>query len=68
MTKKFRLVFLATVILTGACGLGMGAIALVPNPSPQLVALFDTLKLGFSGGMFSIFGLLGSSRQPDKPA
>jgi len=46
----------------------MGAIALVPNPSPQLVALFDTLKLGFSGGMFSIFGLLGSSRQPDKPA
>ena len=43
MTKKFRLVFLATVILTGACGLGMGVIALVPNQSPQLVALFDVL-------------------------
>jgi hypothetical protein len=46
----------------------LGVIALVPNQSSQLAALFDTLKLGFSGGMFSIFGLLGSSRQPDKPA
>jgi hypothetical protein len=65
VTKKFRLVFLATVILTGACGVGMGVLALVPNPSPQLTSLFDTLRLAFSGGVFTVFGLLGSSRQPD---
>ena len=61
--NRFTLVFISAVALTAVCGLAMGGIALCgpsyPYP-PPIVALFDTLKLGFSSGLLTIFGLLAS--------
>jgi hypothetical protein len=39
----------------------MGAVAIWgPNPQPPPIAsLFETLKYGFTMGMFTVFGLLG---------
>jgi hypothetical protein len=61
MKERFNLVFLAVVGLTVMCGLFMAAIAIWgPNPQPAPIAsLFETLKYGFSMGLFSVFGLLG---------
>ena len=60
MKDRFNVVFACTVLLTVFCGSLMGAIAIWgPNPQPPPIAsLFETLKYGFSTGMFSIFGLL----------
>ena len=68
MNKKFRAAFAATVTLTVLCGVTMGILALVgPDPYPPPVsAFFDTLKLGFSYGMFAVFAQLGISRLPDR--
>jgi hypothetical protein len=57
----FTMVFLSTALLTVFCGSLMGMIAIWgPNPQPPLIAsLFETLKYGFTMGMFSVFGLLG---------
>jgi hypothetical protein len=58
---RFNTVFACAVLLTVFCGALMGAIAIWgPNPQPPPIAsLFETLKSGFSMGMFSVFGLLG---------
>jgi hypothetical protein len=63
--NKFTIIFISAVTLTVLCGLLMGALAIFgPNPHPPpIAALFDTLKYGFTVGMLSIFGLLGT-RQP----
>ena len=60
MSEKFAIK--AVLILTALCGLTMGAIAIFgPTPlTPPIAAFFETLKLGFQGGMITIFGLLGS--------
>jgi hypothetical protein len=60
--NRFTLIFISALTLTAACGLAMGAIALFgpPYPHPPVAALLETLKLGFSGGMIAVFGLLGS--------
>jgi hypothetical protein len=57
----FNITFFCAVVLTALCGLIMGAIAIWgPNPQPPPIAsLFETLKYGFTMGMFSVFGLLG---------
>ena len=67
--EKFQIVFLSTVALTALCGLALGAIAIWgPNPpTPPIAALIETLKLGFSGGMFTIFGLLGATKNRRRP-
>jgi hypothetical protein len=61
MKDRFTIVFGCTVSLTILCGLLMGAIAIWgPNPQPPPIAsLFETLKYGFTMGLFSVFGLLG---------
>ena len=61
MKDRFNLIFCCVVFLTALCGFMMGAIAIWgPNPQPPPIAsLFDTLKYGFTMGMFSVFGLLG---------
>jgi hypothetical protein len=61
MRDRFPVVFGCTLLLTVFCGSLMGVIAIWgPNPQPPPIAsLFDTLKYGFSMGMFSVFGLLG---------
>lgn len=61
MKNQFNLIFLCVVVLTTLCGCLMGAIAIWgPNPQPAPIAsLFDTLKYGFTMGLFSVFGLLG---------
>jgi hypothetical protein len=60
--NRFTLIFVSAVTLTALCGLLMGALAIFgPNPQPlPIAALFDTLKYGFTVGMLSIFGLLGT--------
>jgi hypothetical protein len=60
--NRFTLIFVSAVTLTALCGLLMGVLALFgPNPQPPpIAALFDTLKYGFTVGMLSIFGLLGT--------
>jgi hypothetical protein len=67
MSDRFNLVFVSAVALTALCGILMGTIALVgPSPQPPpIAAVFETLKYGFTVGMLSIFGLLGTrSRNP----
>jgi hypothetical protein len=61
MKDRFNIVFGSVVLLTLLCGILMGAIAIWgPNPQPfPIASLFETLKYGFSMGLFSIFGLLG---------
>jgi hypothetical protein len=64
---RFDLILMCAVGLTGLCGILMGAIAVYgPNPQPPpIAAVLDTLKYGFTLGMLSIFGLLGTrSRNP----
>jgi hypothetical protein len=60
--NRFTLIFVSAVTLTALCGLLMGVLAIFgPNPQPlPIAALFDTLKYGFTVGMLSIFGLLGT--------
>ena len=62
MRDRFNLIFVSAVALTVLCGLLMGAIAIYgPNPQPPpIAAIFETLKYGFTVGMLSIFGLLGT--------
>jgi hypothetical protein len=62
MADRFNPIFYCTVTLTVFCGLLMGALAIWgPNPQPPPIAsLFETLKYGFSMGLFSLFGLLGA--------
>jgi hypothetical protein len=67
MRDRFNLIFISAVALTALCGILMGAIAVYgPNPQPPPIAdVFETLKYGFTMGMLSIFGLLGTrSRNP----
>jgi hypothetical protein len=58
--NRFILVFISAVTLTALTGLTMGALALYgPDPQPPpIAALFDTLALGFSGGLLTIYSLL----------
>jgi hypothetical protein len=62
MKDRFNIIFLSAVVLTVLCGVLMGTIAIFgPNPQPAPIgALFETLKYGFTVGMLSIFGLLGT--------
>jgi hypothetical protein len=66
MKDRFALIFVSTVGLTALCGVIMGAIAIFgPDPQPvPIAAMFDTLKYGFTVGMLSIFGLLGTKVTP----
>lgn len=61
MRDRFNVTYLCAVCLTALCGLVMGAVAIWgPNPQPPPIAsLFETLKYGFTMGMFTVFGLLG---------
>jgi hypothetical protein len=60
--NKFTIIFVSAVTLIALCGLLMGVLAIfVPYPHPPpIAALFDMLKLVFTAGMMSVFGLLGS--------
>ncbi|UPJ47655.1 hypothetical protein IVB30_30960 [Bradyrhizobium sp. 200] len=61
MADRFNQVFYSVISLTVLCGSMLGVLALWgPNPQPPPIAsLFETLKYGFSMGLFSVFGLLG---------
>ena len=61
MADRFNTIFYSVISLTLFCGTLLAAIAVWgPNPQPPpIVSLFETLKYGFSMGLFSIFGLLG---------
>jgi hypothetical protein len=60
MADRFNPIFYSVISLTVLCGALLAALAVWgQNPQPPPIAsLFETLKYGFSMGLFSVFGLL----------